>query len=257
MKNVEQKINESKQAYSASLKRLEVLNTEMHERRGTQVGMIKAHLDPRRVSSASNTPELRRASRRRGGGEEDLRSVDSMCMAAGFSGSTGSLPSIGVLSNAQSPSSPSSDSDPDLDKRLSTTPPNPDGNLDPNTDVRPLNSDLSLPHPVNSSDANLPNSDENPLNLDIGPPNPDEKSDVSLPNPNFDEGSDYADCNPDEKDPEVTTPNNSSPSLSVSGSQPQSGCGSEEEERIASDLVIRALVSATSMVYQESKSTLP
>lgn len=119
MKSLEQKIDESKKTYSASLKRLEELNTEMHERRGTYSRSVKSLLDPRKVASTGNTPEMRRASKERRNGEEDLRSVDSLQIAADFTGSTGSLPSIGLLSNSQSPSSDSDSKSLDLDNHLS------------------------------------------------------------------------------------------------------------------------------------------
>ena len=101
MKGLEQRINESKQSYSASLRRLEALNTEIHERRGFQSG--KFPLDPRKVSSTGSSPEMRRL---RQGELEEVASVDSIQIGADFHGSTGSLPSIGVMSH-----SPSCDSD--------------------------------------------------------------------------------------------------------------------------------------------------
>ncbi len=101
MKGLEQKINESKRTYSASLRRLEALNTEIHERRGFQSG--KLPLDPRQVNSTGSSPEMRRMHK---GELEEVTSVDSIQIGADFHGSTGSLPSIGDISH-----SPSCDSD--------------------------------------------------------------------------------------------------------------------------------------------------
>ena len=104
MKGLEQKINESKQSYSASLRRLEALNTEIHERRGFQGG--KLPLDPRQVNSTGSSPDMRRMQRGNQGELEEVESVDSIQIGTDFHGSTGSLPSIGVMSH-----SPSCDSD--------------------------------------------------------------------------------------------------------------------------------------------------
>lgn len=110
MKDLEKKISESKQKYAASLKRLDLLNTEMHQRRGTLDSMLhsKSTLDTRRVVSTGNTPEMRRSSGRTNlashGGHSmddhsmnDAVSMDSlqMCeLGVQFSGSVGSLASL-------------------------------------------------------------------------------------------------------------------------------------------------------------------
>ena len=250
MKSLEQKINESKQAYSASLKRLEVLNTEMHVRRGTLTGVEKPHLDPRQTSSACTTPELRRVRRGRDvrEREEDLRSVDSMRMATGFSGSTGSLPSIGVVSSTQSPSSDSDSKSLDLDTRQSNSPTNPDENSDSRY-VTPVDSGMSRSRPQppqpSCNNTGTPTTNESSLN---SPEDSSTDSDFTSPSSG------------------KTCPEASGSYSSFSGSQPEggsaSGCGSgqdEEEERlsqVASDIVVRCLASASNMLYQESKSTL-
>jgi hypothetical protein len=102
MKHLEQKINESKHSYSASLRRLEVLNTEMHERRGMHNMPSHHPIDPRQVSSTGTSPEMRRAAHLHMMGE-DVDDVDSLQlkMGAEYRGSTGSLPSIGGLSNPE------------------------------------------------------------------------------------------------------------------------------------------------------------
>ena len=109
MKHLEQKINESKQSYSASLKRLEVLNTEMHERRAMH-SSSHHYLDPRQISSTGTSPEMMRA--RLQIDTDDVVSVDSLQLsktAGDFNGSTGSLPSIGVLSSSELSQSSESD----------------------------------------------------------------------------------------------------------------------------------------------------
>lgn len=258
MKNLEQKINESKQAYSASLKRLEVLNTEMHVRRGTMTGIEKHHLDPRQISSASTTPELRRVRRGKDGREreEDLRSVDSMRIATGFSGSTGSLPSIGVVSSTQSPSSDSDSKSLDLDTRQSNSPTNPDVSSEyvtPETSQLPGHRVPQPLQPSHSSDTDTPITHENSLNnFDDTPTD----SDFTSPTSNSGKA-----C------PEASSSYSSFSGLRSEGG-PSGGCGNgcgsgweeeEEEERlsqVASDIVVRCLASASNMLYQESKSRL-
>lgn len=114
MKNLEQKINESKRSYSASLKRLEVLNTEMHEKRSSK------SLNPNKISSYASSPEMRRGKMR--ADDDDVASLNSFQITGDYSGSTGSLPSIGVLSNSET-----SDSDTRSLENLSSraSPPNP------------------------------------------------------------------------------------------------------------------------------------
>ena len=112
--NLDQKIIETKKSYSASLKRLEVLNTEMHQRRGTISDSRKSTLDPRIISSAGNTPDATRRRERvrapEGAENLDTLSIDSLQIvdAGQFSGSTSSLPSIET--NSECSSTP----DPDL-----------------------------------------------------------------------------------------------------------------------------------------------
>lgn len=97
MKNLERRINETKQTYSASLKRLEVLNTELHDAR--RVAHSSHRLDPRQVSSTGTSPEMRRHLLSKTSEEDDVGSLQ--LNAADYSGSTGSLPSIGILSNSE------------------------------------------------------------------------------------------------------------------------------------------------------------
>lgn len=134
MKNLEQKINESKQSYSASLKRLEVLNTEMHEKRSSS----SKSLNPNKIASYASSPEMRR-----GKANDDVASLNSFQIAGDYSGSTGSLPSIGVLSNSET-----SDSDTRSLENLSSlaSPPNPPY-LNTTTDERTTStSDEKLSH---------------------------------------------------------------------------------------------------------------
>jgi hypothetical protein len=129
MQTLENKIAASKKAYSGALKKLEVLNTEIHRRRQSQQYLHR--LDPRKIVSTGNSPEPMRArldfrDRERGGsgsfigraGASDTESVSSLQLGDlkdQFSGSTGSLPSIGASSVEPSPSPtpepPSADED--------------------------------------------------------------------------------------------------------------------------------------------------
>lgn len=129
MQTLENKIAASKKAYAGALKKLEVLNTEMHRRRQSQQYLHR--LDPRKSVSTGNSPEPMRArldirDRERGGsgsflgraGASDTESVNSLQLGDlkdQFSGSTGSLPSIGASSVEPSPSPtpepPSTDED--------------------------------------------------------------------------------------------------------------------------------------------------
>ena len=127
MKGLEQKINESKRSYSASLRRLEALNTEIHERRGFQSD--KLALDPRKVNSTGSSPEMRRVLSREQTELEEVTSVDSIQIGVDYSGSTGSLPSIGRISH-----SPSCDSD--LER----------SSLEPDRDVSAMHKSHSSPN---------------------------------------------------------------------------------------------------------------
>ena len=129
MQTLENKIAASKKTYAGALKKLEVLNTEIHRRRQSQQYLHR--LDPRKIVSTGNSPEPMRArldfrDRERGGsgsfigraGASDTESVNSLLLGDlkdQFSGSTGSLPSIGVSSVEPSPSPtpepPSADED--------------------------------------------------------------------------------------------------------------------------------------------------
>ena len=98
MQDLDSKINESKRAYTATLKRLEALNTEIHHRRANS-----QTLDPRMISSTGNTPQLGRGFK---GSYSDTESLDSLQVPGGFTGSTGSLPSLGTSSVSETSPSP-------------------------------------------------------------------------------------------------------------------------------------------------------
>lgn len=118
-KDLEQKITESKRSYSESLKRLEVLNTEIHQRRGTLRG--KYLLDPRQVLSTGNSPER---THRLLGSTPMSASVDSLQLGSDvepqFTGSVGSLRS------SEHEHSPSPDSAEKISPSASTSPASPD-----------------------------------------------------------------------------------------------------------------------------------
>lgn len=168
MKNLEQKINESKQSYSASLRRLEVLNTEMHERRGT---ISKNHgLDPRQVASTGTSPLMRR---RRETDDDDTASLSSLQlsgMAADYCGSTGSLPSIGVLSNSEI--SQVSDSLENLQSKMASIPLHEEKNSPMNTsdsyeqhpnDMPPPSQHLVVPPRITHVDASFSEEQHDPV----------------------------------------------------------------------------------------------
>ena len=106
------------------MKKLEVLNTEMHRRRQSQQSLYR--LDSRKSFSTGNSPEPIRTrldvrDRQRGGsgnfvggaGASDTESINSLHLGDlkdQFSGSTGSLPSIGASSVSEASPSPSPDS---------------------------------------------------------------------------------------------------------------------------------------------------
>ena len=130
MQTLESQIAASKKAYAGALKKLEVLNTEIHRRRQSQQ---LYRLDPRKSFSTGNSPEPMRARLDvrdrerggsgsfvgRGGGASDTESINSFQLGDlkdQFSGSTGSLPSIGASSVSEpspspTPEPPSTDED--------------------------------------------------------------------------------------------------------------------------------------------------
>ncbi len=131
---LESKIRNSKDTYSRTLKKLETLNTQIHERRrSSSVLMLKAKQrmakegvaedrkrsssalslvtmkgplvcegKERRAASANSTPEMRKKNmRNQSNGLSDAASLESLQlgdMHGQFTGSTGSLPSIGTSS---------------------------------------------------------------------------------------------------------------------------------------------------------------
>ena len=129
MQTLENKIAASKKTYAGALKKLEILNVQIHSRRQSQQSLHR--LDPRKIVSTGNSPEPMRTrldirDRERGGsgsfigraGASDTESVNSLLLGDlkdQFSGSTGSLPSIGASSVEPSPSPtpepPSTDED--------------------------------------------------------------------------------------------------------------------------------------------------
>ena len=111
MQTLENKVASSKKAYSAALKKLEVLNTEIHRRRQSTMSQHRLHLEHRKSFSTGSSPEpmrtklsMRTASSgvsMEGGAASDTESVNSLYLGDlkdQFSGSTGSLPSIGESS---------------------------------------------------------------------------------------------------------------------------------------------------------------
>ena len=121
MQTLENKIANSKKMYSAALKKLEVLNTEIHRRRQSTLYQHRLHLDSRKSFSTGNSPEPTRtklsmrptsSSINMGGGASDTESVNSLYLGDlkdQFSGSTGSLPSIGASSISEVSPEPSTD----------------------------------------------------------------------------------------------------------------------------------------------------
>ena len=131
MQSLEQKISASKKAYASALKKLEVLNTEIHRRRQSSVSQQRFHW--RKSCSTGNSPEPMRttlnAGARRmggsgsfvasacGGGASDTESINSLHLGDlkdQFSGSTGSLPSVGTSSVSEL--SPSPTPEPSIDE---------------------------------------------------------------------------------------------------------------------------------------------
>ena len=116
MQTLENQIATSKKTYAGALKKLEVLNTEIHRRRASTMSQHHLrHLDSRKSFSTGNSPEPMRTRldiSKRGGsgsfvggaslsGASDTESVSSLQLGDlkdQFSGSTGSLPSIGASS---------------------------------------------------------------------------------------------------------------------------------------------------------------
>lgn len=109
---LESKINESKQTYTNTLKKLELLSSDMHHRRALSgsISRGRGEMDPRLSSSTGSSPRLRL--HRGNHPSPDTESLDSVQVPLGFTGSVGSLPSIGTLSpeNSDSPTPPLSQS---------------------------------------------------------------------------------------------------------------------------------------------------
>lgn len=266
MKNLEQKINESKQSYSASLKRLEVLNTEMHERRSTH-SVSRHHLDPRQVSSTGTSPEMRRAHMQLMRAE-DVASVDSLQLskiAADYSGSTESLPSIGALSNSELSQTSEYDTG-------SLEMPLPCSKVTPNRDVGGSSSQGwngvpwhqnkgVVPHSQDHDEALSSTKQEQVLsNEDLGIIPSSQGHDRVLSDmeqevvpPDRDKVS--CDCDLDVTSHNVMTTENSLVSLN---SHCTSSVVSEREQcsHVASDLVVQCLTTALSRLNQEDKTNL-
>ena len=107
--------------YTATLKKLEQLNTEIHHRRANSqifphIG--HANANPRLSSSTGSSPRLQHKV------ISEAESLDSVRVPEGFSGSVGSLPSIGTssVSDSTSPTPPLS---------VSTTSPTPPLTISP------------------------------------------------------------------------------------------------------------------------------
>ncbi len=103
MQELERKIDESKQTYTNTLKKLELLNTAIHHRRALSQTIPRGHsgsgADPRLSSSTGCSPRQRHRDM------SDNESLDSVQVPRGFTGSIGSLPSIGI-SPGNSPTPP-------------------------------------------------------------------------------------------------------------------------------------------------------
>ena len=111
MQTLENKVATSKKNYSAALKKLEVLNTEIHRRRQSTMSQHRLHLENRKSFSTGSSPEpmrtklsMRTASSAVNMEGSDTESVSSLYLGDlkdQFSGSTGSLPSIGESSMSE------------------------------------------------------------------------------------------------------------------------------------------------------------
>ena len=137
MQTLETRIAASKKTYATALKKLEVLNTEIHRKRQYSISQRMNRLDSRKSLSTGNSPEPMRTRldvrmRERGGsgnfvgsgsvslgGASDTESVSSLQLGDlkdQFSGSTGSLPSIGASSVSEVSPSPSPTPEPPNDE---------------------------------------------------------------------------------------------------------------------------------------------
>ncbi len=143
IKELEQKIDKSKKSYSASLKRLEVLNTEIHERRNT-ISKGRNALDSRRALSTGNSPEMLRKNTLLSVDKKESLSMDSLQMSGGeqFGGSPLSFPSMEPSSSGPQDMSPGP-SPPSL-TRPNRSPPPP--NRTPPPPNRTPNKSPSLPN---------------------------------------------------------------------------------------------------------------
>ena len=102
MQELERKIDESKQTYTNTLKKLELLNTEIHHRRALSqtIPRVQARAEPWLSSSTGSSPRQKHR-------DIDTDSLDSVQVPMGFTGSIGSLPTfIGGISPGSSPSPP-------------------------------------------------------------------------------------------------------------------------------------------------------
>ena len=102
MQELERKIDESKQTYTNTLKKLELLNTEIHHRRALSqtIPRVQARAEPWLSSSTGSSPRQKHR-------DIDTDSLDSVQVPMGFTGSIGSLPTfIGGISPDSSSSPP-------------------------------------------------------------------------------------------------------------------------------------------------------
>ena len=102
IQHLESKIKESKQVYTDTLRRLEKLNVVMHENRRSKRKLVRE--DPRQTSSAGHSPEHLEVP---DGERSKTASLESLGdPGIQFTGSTGSLPSIGTSSVSDNCSTP-------------------------------------------------------------------------------------------------------------------------------------------------------
>ena len=102
IQHLENKIKESKRVYTDTLRKLEKLNMAMHESRRSKGKLVRE--DPRQTASAGHSPEHLEVP---DGERSRTASLESLGEpGVQFTGSTGSLPSIGTSSVSDNCSTP-------------------------------------------------------------------------------------------------------------------------------------------------------
>lgn len=102
IQHLESEIKESKKVYANTLRRLEKLNVAMHENRRSKRKLVRE--DPRQTSSAGHSPEHLEVPEGERSRTASLESLGDQGIQ--FTGSTGSLPSIGTSSVSDNCSTP-------------------------------------------------------------------------------------------------------------------------------------------------------